>query len=206
MAVRVKPGNKVCSLCGQELPLDMFPTNQGMPDGHLGKCFECWAMFTSDKMRVLAMAERKQVEPKVVELETIEIEPITKVVDSKPLDKAERARLRARERYRRIKADPVRYEAFKVKHRERALRAYHNRTEEQIKRDKERIKRWQAENKDKGRKAVQKWRENNRERYNDIVRKWKNEHPEKIIEYKIRSLERQLEKLKGKNSANTLQI
>lgn len=127
--------SKSCSLCGRELPLESFPTNRGMKDGHLGKCFECWAMFTSDKVRVLAMAERKQVEPKVV--------------DDKPLDKKARARLKAKEYYRRMKADPVRYEAFKAKHRERALRAYHNRTEEQIKRDNERYKRWQTENKDK---------------------------------------------------------
>lgn len=177
-----------------------------MPDGHLGKCFECWAMFTSDKMRVLAMAERKQVEPKVVELEPVEIEPIPKVVDGKPLDKKERARLKAKEYYRRMKADPVRYEAFKAKHRERALRAYHNRTEEQIKRDYERSKKWQTENPEKRRKAVKKWRDDNRDKYNEGLRRWRDEHPEKVIEYQIRYMERKLAKLKGKNSANTLQI
>lgn len=198
--------HKFCALCGRELPLESFPTNRGMKDGHLGKCFECWAMFTSDKMRVLAMAERKQVEPKVVELEPIEIEPIPKVVDDKPLDKMERERRKKREYYKRLKADPVRYEAYKAKHREQALRAYHNRTEEQAKRDKERNKKWQAENPEKMRQAVRRWRDDNREQYRAYLRKWKNEHPEKIIEYKIRSLERQLEKLKGKKSANTLQI
>lgn len=198
--------HKFCSLCGRELPLESFPTNRGMKDGHLGKCFECWAMFTSDKVRVLAMAERKQVEPKVVELVPIEVEPIPKVVDNKPLDKKERARLRARERYRRMKADPVRYEAFKAKHREQALRAYHNRTEEQIKRDNERCKKWQTENHEKRRQAVKKWRENNREKYNEGMRRWRDEHPDRVIEYQIRYMERKLEKLKGKKSANTLQI
>lgn len=198
--------HKSCTLCGRELPLESFPTNRGMKDGHLGKCFECWAMFTSDKVRVLAMAERKQVEPKVVELEPIEIEPIPKVVELEPLDKKERARLKAKEYYRRIKADPVRYEAFKAKHRERALRAYHNRTEEQIKRDNERYKRWQTENKDKMRASVKKWRENNRDKYNEGLRRWRDEHPEMVIEYQIRYMERKLEKLKGKISANTLQI
>ena len=170
-----------------------------MKDGHLGKCFECWAMFTSDKVRVLAMAERKQVEPKVVELEPIEIEPIPKVVDDKPLDKKARARLKAKEYYRRLKADPVRYEAFKAKHREQALRAYHNRTEEQIKRDNERNKRWQTENKDKMRASVKKWRENNREKYNEGMRRWRDEHPEMVIEYKIRYMERKLAKSENKN-------
>lgn len=198
--------SKFCSLCGRELPLESFPTNRGMKDGHLGKCFECWAMFTSDKVRVLAMAERKQVEPKTVELEPIEIELIPKVVDDKPLDKKARARLKSKEYYRRMKADPVRYEAFKAKHRERALRAYHNRTEEQIKRDNERYKRWQTENKDKMRVSVKKWRENNREKYNEGMRRWRDEHPERVLEYQIRYMERKLEKLKGKISANTLQI
>lgn len=34
---------KVCIVCGQEKPLDQFPTNRGMKDGHLGWCFECFA-------------------------------------------------------------------------------------------------------------------------------------------------------------------
>ena len=67
---------KICSICGRELPLDEFPINRGMADGHLGKCFKCWAKFTLDKNRVLAMAGRKQEQkeepkpnpkPKVVE-------------------------------------------------------------------------------------------------------------------------------------------
>lgn len=183
----------------------MFPTNRGMKDGHLGKCFECWAIFTSDKERVLAMASRKAVAPKV-ELKPVKVEPIPKVVDGKPLDKKERARLRSRECYRRMKADPVRYEAFKVKHRERALRAYHNRTEEQKARDKERNRKWLAENPDKNRKAVNRWRANNRERYSEYHRKWREEHPEAVLQYRIRSMERQLAKLQKQKSENPLQI
>lgn len=33
---------KVCVVCGHELPLDRFPQNRRMPDGHLGWCFDCF--------------------------------------------------------------------------------------------------------------------------------------------------------------------
>lgn len=35
---------KVCIICGHELPLEQFPTNRRMPDGHLGWCYECFAL------------------------------------------------------------------------------------------------------------------------------------------------------------------
>lgn len=38
--------NKVCVVCGQELPISQFPENRRMPDGHLGWCFECFALRT----------------------------------------------------------------------------------------------------------------------------------------------------------------
>lgn len=37
---------KVCIICGQELPIELFPTNRRMPDGHLGWCKECFALRT----------------------------------------------------------------------------------------------------------------------------------------------------------------
>ena len=70
MAVRTKPGHKVCSMCGQELPLDMFPTNRGMEDGHFGKCFKCWELFTEPKTRIQLGKERR--EKKMYDLERAE--------------------------------------------------------------------------------------------------------------------------------------
>lgn len=29
--------------------MEKFPINRGMADGHLGKCFECWALFTGSR-------------------------------------------------------------------------------------------------------------------------------------------------------------
>lgn len=55
---------KFCTLCGRELPLSQFPTNRGMADGHLGKCFECWELFTSGRKRVVEIAKRKEVKTK----------------------------------------------------------------------------------------------------------------------------------------------
>lgn len=37
---------KRCIVCGQDFPLENFPTNRRMPDGHLGWCFECFALRT----------------------------------------------------------------------------------------------------------------------------------------------------------------
>ena len=54
--------------------------------------------------------------------------------------------------------------------------------------------------------SVKKWRENNREKYNEGMRRWRDENPERVLEYQIRYMERKLEKLNGKISANTLQI
>lgn len=40
---------KVCICCGEKLPIDMFPTNRRMKDGHLGWCFDCFALRTPPK-------------------------------------------------------------------------------------------------------------------------------------------------------------
>ena len=36
--------DKICKICGKRKPLDQFPINRGMADGHLGRCFECFAL------------------------------------------------------------------------------------------------------------------------------------------------------------------
>ena len=51
--------NKVCIVCGQELPISQFPTNRGMPDGHLGWCFECFKFRTWETI----LKERKRETP-----------------------------------------------------------------------------------------------------------------------------------------------
>lgn len=201
--------HKVCSLCGQELPLEKFPTNRGMEDGHLGKCFDCWAMFTSDKVRVLAVAERKQAEQKAEPTPKPRLKPVRLKLLPKietPADHKEYARIKSKERYERLKSDPERYEAFLARHRETSKAYYHNRTEEQRAKDRIRKQKWREENRQRAKDGVKRWRENNREKYNEGLRKWRDEHPERVLEYQIRYMERKLEKLKGKISANTLQI
>lgn len=42
---------KVCIVCGEELPIEMFPTNRRMKDGHLGWCFECFKHRSSEAGR-----------------------------------------------------------------------------------------------------------------------------------------------------------
>lgn len=102
---------KICSICGRELPLDEFPTNRGMADGHLGKCFKCWAKFTLDKNRVLAMAGRKQEQK-----EEPKPNPKPKVVEKKPKVK------KTRNRYEYNRAW---YLAHKEEHKE-SMRKYRN--------------------------------------------------------------------------------
>ncbi len=90
---------KVCTLCGQELPLTMFPTNRGMADGHLGKCFACWELFTSDRQRKLVMVERKRAKKE-------EAEPAPKPKKRRMANEEARQRKNARERarYHKLKA------------------------------------------------------------------------------------------------------
>lgn len=101
MAVRVKPGHKVCSLCGHELPLYMFPTNRGMEDGHLGKCFACWDAFTSDRLRVQCLRECKEMEPETTEA-GVEVTPPEPPTDTAPpTASAEEAKRMAKRMYAR---------------------------------------------------------------------------------------------------------
>ena len=104
---------KICSICGRELSLDEFPINRGMADGHLGKCFKCWARFTLDKNRVLAMAERKQGEP-FKEEPKAEVKP----AEIEPKPKPKKKRNRNRYEYNRAW-----YLAHKEEHKE-SMRKY----------------------------------------------------------------------------------
>lgn len=54
---------KICKRCGREKPLEQFPTNRGRADGHLDTCLTCWRTYTTDKSRVLAIADRKSETP-----------------------------------------------------------------------------------------------------------------------------------------------
>lgn len=78
-----------------------------MKDGHLGKCFECWELFTSDKERVLAVAESKQKEePKIEPVEVIVPTEVEKPkVERKPRRKrkyqTEEERIAGRRAYQR---------------------------------------------------------------------------------------------------------
>lgn len=201
--------HKSCSLCGRELPLESFPTNRGMKDGHLGKCFECWAMLTSDKVRVLAVAERKQAEQKAEPTPKPRLKPVRLKLLPKietPADHKEYARIKSKERYERLKSDPERYEAFLARHRETSKAYYHNRTEEQRAKDRIRKQKWREENRQRAKDGVKRWRDQNREQYRATLRKWQQEHKEEVIQYQIRSLERRLAKIREQKAENPLQI
>lgn len=59
---------KVCIVCGQELPIERFPENRRMPDGHLGWCFECFALRTLEG----------RLKAKKHEIQPVEVTPIPK--------------------------------------------------------------------------------------------------------------------------------
>lgn len=54
---------KACVCCGEKLPIEMFPTNRRMKDGHLGWCFECFKLRGTEDGRRIATpkAKRKKV-------------------------------------------------------------------------------------------------------------------------------------------------
>ena len=64
---------KVCIVCGQELPIERFPENRRMHDGHLGWCFECFALRTLEG----------RLKAKKHEIQPVEVTPIQKE-QSKP--------------------------------------------------------------------------------------------------------------------------
>lgn len=117
---------KVCTMCGRLLPIEQFPTNRGMADGHLGKCFECWPLFTgalgakSEKER-LKHEERKQKE-KAKEQNR---KPRRSRKNMTPEEIRESILASKRASYQRLKADPERYAQHLAKHRENAKKWYY---------------------------------------------------------------------------------
>lgn len=69
---------KRCKLCGKTKPLEKFPTNRGRADGHLDTCLKCWEKFTTEKNRVIAIAERRDMNRE----DTPTIEPIEVIIPS----------------------------------------------------------------------------------------------------------------------------
>lgn len=51
---------KVCICCGEELPIEKFPTNRRMKDGHLGWCFECFKLRGTEDGRRIATPKGKR--------------------------------------------------------------------------------------------------------------------------------------------------
>lgn len=102
---------KVCIVCGQEKPLDQFPTNRGMKDGHLGWCFECFAhrhKFYHYPTEVEPQQrEERRGRPKRIVLKT-------------PEERKKRRRELAKVRYHRRKEDP----AFRECRRESSRKHY----------------------------------------------------------------------------------
>lgn len=117
---------KVCTMCGRLLPIEKFPTNRGMADGHLGKCFDCWPLFTgalgakSQKER-LSLQERKQKE-KAKEQNR---KPRRSRKNMTPEEIRESILASKRASYQRLKADPERYAQHLAKHRENAKKWYY---------------------------------------------------------------------------------
>ena len=142
MAVRRKPGHKVCSMCGQELPLDMFPTNRGMADGHLGKCFACWKLFTEPKTRIQLGKERH--EKQMQDLERAE---------QRKEQRKEKLRKQARERYRK-RTEEQRVRDNELKRKWRA---------ENPDKHRKAVNRWRDKNYERYSEYQRKWREEHRE-------------------------------------------
>lgn len=205
---------KVCSICGQELPLDMFPINRGMKDGHLGKCFKCFEQFTSDRMRVINVYDRKDRGHTVVEPKKKKSR--RKMTEAELVEKRKREQaLKAVERLEVQVVKPLSGWSLKTpeeEKRERARaysRAYYYRMKE---RDPERLKRRQRarrenaseEDRLKAQERTQDWKASHR----DVVReqerqryaKMKAEDPERYrrtLERKKRWRDENKEKMRA---------
>lgn len=106
---------KVCTMCGRLLPIEQFPTNRGMADGHLGKCFECWPLFTGYLGKRSEKEEQKRLENK---------KKAQKPKKSKKKRSLEKDRANHRAYYQRLKADPERYAAKLARCRENSRKWY----------------------------------------------------------------------------------
>ena len=129
-------------MCGRLLPIEQFPTNRGMADGHLGKCFECWPLFTgalgakSEKER-LKHEERKQKEKekekekkkkkkkKKEKAKAQNRKPRRSRKNMTPEEIRESILASKRASYQRLKADPERYAKHLAKGRENSKKWYY---------------------------------------------------------------------------------
>lgn len=106
---------KVCIVCGEELPIEMFPTNRRMPDGHLGWCFDCFKLRGTEAGR--EYFKQKEAEAKA------------KAIKARYYAKnAEKIREYAKQWRREHYADP----AFRERHKE-YMREYRQRPEAKAK-------------------------------------------------------------------------
>ncbi|MBR4968919.1 MAG: hypothetical protein IKY57_02030 [Alistipes sp.] len=94
---------KVCIVCGQELPIEQFPENRRMPDGHLGWCFECFALRTwkPKQHQIEPVAEEPTPEEQPAPVEPSKPKRSPKVIRryKRSEESKERNRIRARQYY-----------------------------------------------------------------------------------------------------------
>lgn len=102
---------KVCIVCGQELPIEQFPENRRMPDGHLGWCFECFALRTWKP-------QQHQIEP-VAEEPTPEEQPAP-VEPPKPKRSPKEIRRRNRSEESKER-NRIRARQYYYEHRDRCI-------------------------------------------------------------------------------------
>lgn len=105
-------------MCGRLLPIEKFPTNRGMADGHLGKCFDCWPLFTGYLGKRSEKEEQKRLENKK------KAQKPKKSKKSKKKRSLEKDRANHRAYYQRLKADPERYAAKLARCRENSRKWY----------------------------------------------------------------------------------
>lgn len=148
-----------------ELPLEQFPTNRRMPDGHLGWCFECFKLRTYQRPK-----EQPKVEP---------IEVIASVEEPKP-KRRRVATLTPEERKRRQAEASRRWkEQNRERCREQALAYYYKNKDNEE---------WRAHRKEaeKRYRSTEKYKEGHRRR--NIA--YYHAHKEKWVEYNRRKKER----------------
>lgn len=104
--------NKVCLCCGESLPIEQFPTNRRMLDGHLGWCFDCWKMRNTPEGNALANQLRQEAKKREKRAQKKAYQRLYRQRH------AEEVKRKNREYYReRIKRDPVRYATILAKNK-----------------------------------------------------------------------------------------
>ena len=134
---------KVCIICGQEKPLDQFPTNRRMPDGHLGWCMECFVLRSL--MRKPTKDEATDETTEETEAQSAEAKQSAPVLVKKTKTKLTPEERRRREAERKRKWYRANAEEIRKKRRAYSLEYY-----------------WK--NREKYREYRKKWAQKNRER------------------------------------------